>query len=54
MKQQKTFRFCDEIQGKECKDYIKEFSPKRLKTPIYFEDSETIFDLDEEKTVFIP
>ena len=50
MKNQNYFRFSDEIYGKEAEDYIGEFSPKRLTLPIIFEDSETIFDLDEEKT----
>ena len=49
MKNQNYFRFSDEIYGKETEDYIGEFSPKRLTMPRIFEDSDMIFDLDEEK-----
>ena len=41
--------FSDEICGKETEDYIKEFSPKRLSLILFEEDSEKIFDADEEK-----
>ena len=43
--------FSDEICGKEQEDYIGEFSPKRLFLIRYEEDSEEIFDVDEEKTL---
>ena len=51
MKKQNYFRFSDEICGKETEDYIGEFSPTRLTIPRFFEDSEMIFDLDEEKSI---
>jgi hypothetical protein len=51
MKQAKTFCFSDEICGKETADYINEFSPHRLSLIRFEEDSEEIFDADEEKTV---
>ena len=54
MKNKNIFRFNDEIRGKESEDYTEEFSPKRLKFPQFFEDSETVFDLDEEKTIPVP
>ncbi|MBR3609848.1 MAG: hypothetical protein IKL57_00060 [Oscillospiraceae bacterium] len=41
----------DEICGKEISDYIGEFSPHRLSFIRFEEDSEFIFDADEEKTV---
>ena len=41
--------FSDEICGKEQEDYIGEFSPKRLFLFRFEEDSEKIFDADEEK-----
>lgn len=44
--------FSDEICGKETEDYIKEFSPKRLSLILFEEDSEKIFDADEEKPFF--
>ena len=50
MKKQNYYRFSDEICGKETEDYIEEFSPNRLTIPRFFEDSETIFNIDEEKT----
>lgn len=54
MKNIKQNHFTDEIQGKETEDYIGEFSPHRLSVIRFEEDSETIFDADEEKTVFRP
>ncbi len=41
----------DEICGKEAKDYEGEFSPHRLFILRFEEDSEKIFDCDEEKTL---
>ena len=41
----------DEICGKENMDYIKEFSPHRISFLRFEEDSDYIFDADEEKTV---
>ena len=41
----------DEICGKENMDYIKEFSPHRLSLIRNEENSEYIFDADEEETV---
>lgn len=49
MKKQQQQCFSDEICGKETEDYIKEFSPKRLSLVLFEEDSEKIFDADEEK-----
>ncbi len=43
--------YCDEICGKEGLDYIGEFSPHRLSVIRYEEDSEYIFDADEEKAM---
>ena len=40
----------DEILGKECADYVSEFSPHRLSVIRYEEESEVIFDADEEIT----
>ena len=51
MKKQKSFYCSDEICGKETADYINEFSPHRLSLIRFEEDSEEIFDADEEKTV---
>ncbi len=53
MKNNKQKRSSDEIRGKETEDYIGEFSPHRLSVIRFEEDSEAIFDADEEKT-FIP
>ncbi|MBQ2899829.1 MAG: hypothetical protein IJE28_08795 [Oscillospiraceae bacterium] len=53
MKNNRQNRFSDEIRGKETEDYIGEFSPHRLSVIRFEEDSEAIFDADEEKT-FIP
>lgn len=41
----------DEIYGKECSDYIEEFSPHRLSLLRFWEDSDKIFNADEEKTI---
>ena len=41
----------DEICGKESMDYICEFSPHRLSFIRFEEDSDYIFDADENKTV---
>jgi hypothetical protein len=49
MKKQCPKYFSDEICGKETEDYIEEFSPKRLSFIRFEEDSEKIFDADEEK-----
>ena len=49
MKNAGTKCFSDEICGKEQEDYIGEFSPKRLSFIRYEEDSEKIFEIDEEK-----
>ena len=54
MKKQQQQCFSDEIRGKETEDYIKEFSPKRLSLILFEEDSEKIFDADEEKTFSEP
>lgn len=43
--------YCDEICGKEGLDYIGEFSPHRLSVIRFEEDSDYIFDADEEKTI---
>ena len=51
MKNAGKIYFSDEICGKEQEDYIGEFSPKRLFLVRYEEDSEEIFDVDEEKTL---
>ena len=51
MKKQKSFYCSDEICGKETADYINEFSPHRLSFIRFEEDSEEIFDAEEEKTV---
>ena len=51
MKNLKQFRFSDEIYGKETEDYIGEFSPHRLSFLRFEEESEQIFDADEEKTI---
>ncbi len=51
MKKQKRFYCSDEICGKETMDYINEFNPHRLSLIHFEEDSEEIFDADEEKTV---
>ncbi|MBP1570075.1 MAG: hypothetical protein J6J07_06680 [Oscillospiraceae bacterium] len=51
MKERKQFRFSDEIFGKETEDYIGEFSPHRLSLIRFEENSEQIFDADEEKTI---
>ena len=51
MKERKQFRFSDEIFGKETKDYIGEFSPHRLSLIRFEENSEQIFDADEEKNI---
>lgn len=51
MKQAKTFCFSDEICGKETEDYIKEFSPHRLSSVKFEEDSPDIFDCDENKII---
>lgn len=40
----------DDICGKECADYVGEFSPHRLFITRLEEDSESIFEADEEKT----
>lgn len=52
----KQFQKCssDEICGKETEDYIREFSPKRLTLIHFEEDSEKIFDADEEKAFLKP
>ena len=49
MKKQFKKCFSDEIFGKETENYIEEFSPKRLTFIQFEEDSEKIFDADEEK-----
>lgn len=49
MKFKRINYYCDEICGKECLDYIGEFSPHRLSVIRTEEDSEFIFDCDEEK-----
>lgn len=54
MKSTKFFRYSDEIFGKETEDYIGEFSPHRLSTIRFEEDSDVIFDADEDKIVFEP
>ncbi len=54
MKNKKTLRCSDEICGKETEDYIGEFSPHRLTIIRFEEDSELIFDADEEKVVISP
>ncbi len=41
----------DEICGKESIDYIGEFSPHRLSFIRFEEDSDHIFDADEDKTI---
>lgn len=51
MKNKRQNRFSDEIRGKETEDYIGEFSPHRLSVLRFEEDSDTIFEADEEKTV---
>lgn len=51
MKIRRTNCYCDEICGKEGLDYIGEFSPHRLSVIRFEEDSESIFDADEEKTI---
>lgn len=51
MKTKKVFRFSDEICGKETEDYIGEFSPHRLGFIRFEEDSDEIFDADEEKMI---
>ena len=51
MKKNNKYPSCDEICGKEMEDYIGEFSPHRLSFIRFEEDSEEIFDADEEKTV---
>lgn len=51
MKTSKQFRFSDEIFGKETEDYIGEFSPHRLSLLRFEEESEQIFDANEEKTI---
>ncbi|MBR5872667.1 MAG: hypothetical protein IKZ06_03385 [Oscillospiraceae bacterium] len=43
--------FCDEIFGKETEDYIGEFSPHRLSLIRFEENSELIFEADEEKSI---
>ena len=48
MKNKNKCCFCDEICGKENIDYIEEFSPHRLSFLSFEEDSEEIFDADEE------
>ncbi|MBQ7873589.1 MAG: hypothetical protein IJ306_00295 [Oscillospiraceae bacterium] len=54
MKIKRINYYCDEICGKEGLDYIGEFSPHRLSVIRYEEDSEEIFDADEEKTILKP
>ncbi len=49
MKNNQKCKFCDEICGKETRDYIEEFSPHRLCFIQFEEDSEQIFDADEQK-----
>ena len=51
MKKQQQQCFSDEICGKETEDYIGEFSPHRLSLIRFEENSEQIFDADEEKTI---
>ena len=51
MKIRKANCYCDEICGKEYLDYIGEFSPHRLSVIRSNEDSESIFDADEEKAI---
>lgn len=48
MKNKNKCFFCDEICGKENADYIEEFSPHRLSFLLFEEDSEELFDADEE------
>lgn len=48
MKNKNKCLFCDEICGKETADYIEEFSPHRLSFIRFEEDSDIIFDADEE------
>lgn len=48
MKNSKDFSFSDEIFGKETMDYIEEFSPHRLSLIRFEENSEKIFEADEE------
>ena len=48
-KQNKYSSFCDEICGKECTDYIGEFTPHRLSLFRFEEDSDEFFDADEDK-----
>ena len=50
MKNNRRAFISDEICGKETEDYIKEFSPHRLSIIRFEENSEKIFDSDEEKT----
>lgn len=44
----------DEICGREKEDYIEEFSPHRLSFIRFEEESDEIFDADEEKTIIVP
>ena len=48
MKNNRLFFRSDEICGKETADYINEFSPRRLSLIRFEENSEKIFDADEE------
>lgn len=52
MKTKIKYPCCDEICGKEKEDYIEEFSAHRISVVRFEEDSEQIFDADEEK-IFI-
>ncbi|MBR5310081.1 MAG: hypothetical protein IKU42_03035 [Oscillospiraceae bacterium] len=53
MKKNNKYPSCDEICGKEMEDYVGEFSPHRLSLIRYEEDSEEIFDTDEENCSFL-
>lgn len=47
----KTAYFSDEISGKETTDYIGEYSPHRLSLIRFEEDSDMIFETDENITI---
>lgn len=49
MKILKQICISDEIMGKESEDYIGEYSPYRLSVILINENSETVFDISEEK-----
>ena len=49
MKKSRRIYYSDEISGKETMDYIEEFSTHRLSFTRFEENSDKIFDADEEK-----